>query len=246
MKKYLFSVAFVAALGLNAHADEVDSSWTGEGSLSAGETSGNTDTRDIGLGLKLAKQSGLWVFGGEASADYGEIDGVESKNRIFAGLNVDRQINDRLFGFGKITHERDEFTGFDSRSFVGAGLGYHVLTGDATTWTVRGGPGLKYDEVKPIIVAGQPTIPAETLSSFSVFAGSEFAHAFNDSVSLSNSTGVVYAEESTQISNTIAVTSKFSNALSGRASYEIRHDTNPPIGFEETDTATRLSLVYGF
>ncbi len=246
MKNYLVSVALLASVSSAAFAEETKSGWTGEGALSAGQTSGNTDTRDIGLGLKLAKTSGPWVFGGEAAVDYGEIDGVESKNRIYGGLNVDREINDRLFGFGKITHERDEFTGFDSRSFLGAGLGYHVLTGEQTKWTVRGGPGVKYDEVKPIIVEGEATIPADTLTSFSVFAGSEFSHAFNDSVTLSNSTGVMYAEESTQISNILAVTSKFSDALSGRASYEVRHDTNPPAGFEETDTATRLSLVYGF
>ncbi len=246
MKQVFTTMLVLGSLSMAANAQEANSSWSGEGSLSAGQTSGNTDTKDIGLGLKLTKEAGQWAYSGEASADYGEIDGVESKNRIFAGFNVDRLLNEKLFAFGKVTHERDEFTGFDSRSFLGGGLGYHVFTGDQTSWTVRGGPGVKYDEAKPIVVTGQPTIPAETLTSFSVFAGSDFSHAFNENVTLSNLTGVVYAEESTQIANTLAVTSKFSDKLSGRASYEVRYDTNPPVGFEDTDTATRLSLVYGF
>lgn len=246
MKNVLFSAALVASVSGVAQAEEAKSGWTGEGQLSAGQTSGNTDTRDIGLAIKLTNTVGKWAVGGDLSADYGEIDGEESKNRVFGALNVDRAFNDRLFAFGKVSHERDEFTGFDSRSFLGAGLGYHVLTGDSTTWTVRGGPGVKYDEVKPIIENGVVTAAADSVTSFSVLAGSDFSHAFNDSVTLSNTTGVLYAEESTQISNVLAVTSKFSDALSGRASYEVRHDTNPPAGFEETDTATRLSLVYGF
>ncbi len=246
MKKYLVSIALLSTVSATAVAEEANQGWSGEGQLSAGQTSGNTDTRDIGFGLKLAKESGKWTYAGEASADYGEIDGVESKNRIFAAANVDRLITDRMFGFGKVSHERDEFTGFDSRTFAGVGLGYHVFDGDRTKWTVRGGPGVKYDEVKAIVVEGQATIPADTETSFSVFGGSDFSHAINEMVTFSNLTSVLYAEESTQIVNTAAVTSKFSDKLSGRVSYEVRHDTNPPTGFEETDSATRLSLVYGF
>ena len=33
-------------------------------------------------------------------------------------------------------------------------------------------------------------------------------------------------------------------ALSARASYDVRHDTDAPAGFEKTDTVTRVSLVY--
>ena len=35
-------------------------------------------------------------------------------------------------------------------------------------------------------------------------------------------------------------------ALSARFSVDVRHDTDPPFGFEDTDTATRVSLVYAF
>ena len=180
----------------------------------------------------------------------GETDGAETKNRIFLGTNLDRQINDRLFGFGQLTYERDEFSGFASRAFIGGGLGYEVLNGEATQWTVRGGPGLKIDETEDtfVLVGGDALVlvPGETEESFGATAESNFAHTFNENVAFTNDTTVVYADVSTQVGNVAAITASLSNALSARVSFEVRHDTDPLEGFEATDTISRVSLVYGF
>ena len=215
--------------------------------MSAGYTTGNTETTDLGLGLDIKRTAGVWSLGVEAQADYGETDNVENKNRYFLASELDRQINDRMFGFGRVSYETDEFSGFDSRLFAGVGLGYLALDSEATKWSLRGGPGIKIDEVKPYIadVNGVPTFfPAETQESFSVIGSSEFSHAFNDAVSISNNTDLLYAQESTQIGNVLALTASLTNTLSARFSFDVRHDTNPPPGFEATDTATRIALVY--
>ncbi len=241
--QYLKLAAFAGAmtLALPAHAQDEATGWTGEGSLSAGVTTGNTETTDLGLGIDLGRDLGLWAVGLQASADYGETDGAETKNRIFLGTNLDRQINDRLFGFGQLSYEKDEFSGFDSRAFIGGGLGYEVLIGEQTQWTVRGGPGLKIDEIQATLTA-----PATTEESFGATAQSNFAHAFNESVAFTNDTNVLYAETSTQIGNIAALTASLTNTLSARVSFEVRHDTDPVDGFESTDTISRVSLVYGF
>ena len=220
--------------------------WSGEGSFSAGSTSGNTDTTDLGLGLDLNRKMGPWNVGLDAAADFGEIDGVESKNRWFFAGNIDRDISERLFAFGQTSYEKDEFSGFDTRIFVGAGLGYHIYKNEGLNWTVKAAPGIKIDEVKEVVTAGVVTTPGETVESFSVLGNSDFSYVFNENVSLTNVTAVIYAEESTQLNNSIGITATLTNTLSARASFDVRHDTNPPVGFEDTDTATRLSLVYRF
>ncbi len=240
----------VIAVPAGAQEEEPNTGWTGEGSVSAGVTTGNTETTDLGVGVNMTRDTGVWAYGVEALADYGEIDGAESKNRWFLAGNIDRQINDRLFGFGRVSYEQDEFSGYDSRTFVGGGLGYDILVGDKTSWTVRGGPGIKIDEIAEIIstdAMGATVItPAVTEESFSFVAGSDFEYAFNDNVKLTNNTNALYAETSTQLNNSLALTAKLSSALSARISFDVRHDTEPPEGFESTDTATRFSLVYGF
>ena len=245
--------ASLAAIGLIATAsaqEDEASKWTGEGSLSAGVTTGNTETTDLGLGLDLGREFGLWKVGVQASADYGETDGAETKNRIFLGANLDRQINDKLFGFGQLSYEVDEFSGFESRMFIGGGLGYEIFNSEALQWTVRGGPGLKIDEIEAILdtstTPATVLTPAETEESFGATGSSNWAYQFNENVGLTNDTNVLYAETSTQIGNITALTASLTDTLSARVSYEVRHDTDPVDGFEDTDTISRVSLVYGF
>lgn len=245
--------AALAALGLAGAAAAQDAGadeWTGEGSLSAGVTTGNTETTDLGLGLNVGRDFGLWKVSVQASADYGETEGAETKNRVFLGANLDRQINDKLFGFGQLSYEVDEFSGFDSRAFIGGGLGYEIFNSDRVQWTVRGGPGLKIDEIEAVLdTSTDPATaltPAATEESFGATAASNWAYQFNDNVGLSNDTNILYAETSTQIGNVLAVTASLTDTLSARVSYEVRHDTDPVDGFEATDTISRVSLVYGF
>ncbi|MBN8552244.1 MAG: DUF481 domain-containing protein [Caulobacterales bacterium] len=238
--------AIVAFALIAAPAMAQEAQWTGEGSFGAGFTTGNTDTSDLGLGLELAREQGQWTVTLEAAAEFAETNGAQTKNRMFVAGQIDRDFSDRLYGFGRASYERDEFSGFESRAFAGAGVGYRILTGEQTTWAVEAAPGIKLDEVRQVVLPGPVIVPASSEASFSVIAASRFAHAFNDNVRLTNDTSVTYAETSTQIENQFAVTAALSGALSARFSVGVRHDTDPPFGFEATDTATRVSLVYAF
>ena len=210
--------------------------WTGEGSASAGTTSGNTDTTDVSLGWKASRDTQIWTFGVEAIAEFGENDGVENKNRLFFAGNADRQINDRLFGYGRASYERDEFSAYDSRTFVGGGLGYEILKDETATWSVRGGPGVRFDEVRG---GGSEQNAALNL-------GSDYLRQVNDKVTFTNNTNALIADPSTQLQNTAALTAQVTERISARFSLDVRHDTDPQPGFEKTDTATRFSLVYAF
>lgn len=240
----------ILAFGLAAApVAQAQDTLTGEGSLSAGYSTGNTDSTDLGLALTLDREVGLWTYSLEAAADYGETDAVETENRIYLAGEVDRQLADRLFSFVRGSYERDEFSGYEARYFLGAGLGYLVLENEQTKWSVQGGPGLKVDEVEQTIQVrnGVPvTNEAMTEESFSLIASSQLKHAFNEAVDFSNQTKVIYAQESTQIGNVAALTAAINHSLSARFSFDVRHDTNPPAGFAATDTITRAAVVYTF
>ena len=256
--KYITCAAAGAALAsllLTASAEdarktEKKDGWTGEGALSAGMTRGNTDTSDIGLGFDVDRIEGNWDFGFQGQVDYGKQDGVENRNRVFLAADIDRDIHCCLFAFARGSYEVDQFTGFDSRSFLGGGLGYRFGDGEQLSWVVRGGPGVKVDEVKRVITTddlGAPLIiPAETVTSVGAVAKSEFSWAFNERVELSNKTDMIYAEDSTQVSNGLALTAQINGSLSARFGFDTRYDTNPPDGFKSTDTATKIGVVYKF
>ena len=223
-KFVLGAASFCLLSGLPAVAED---GWSGESSLSAGLTTGNTETSEAGLGIDLDRGAGDWNFGIQLSGDYGKEDGVESRNRYFGAVDLEHDFNDTMFTFGRASYEVDQFTGFDSRTFVGGGVGWHVLDDEDHHWTVRGGPGFKIDEVKRQITTdstGTVTItPASTEESLGAVAQSEYFYAFNEAVSLSNKTNVVYGQESTQINNSIGLTAALNGHLAARVSFDVRH-----------------------
>ena len=225
------------------------SGWSGEGNLGAGITTGNTDTVDISVGLKLAKEFGPWKVAANGGYDFGQVDGVDNRNRWYVGSDVKRDITDRLYGFGSVSYEEDEFSGFDSRLFIGTGAGYHISKDKPLLWSVEAAPGYRRsviaDETDGLI---PPTVIAEgfTANDFAIQGSSQLAYHFNDNVNFTNDTTVTWTDTSTQTINIAALNAKLTEALSARVSFEVRNDTSPPDGFVNTDTATRVSVVYGF
>lgn len=229
----LFTLALMAAPAAAQDAD----GWTGEGSVSAGFTSGNTSTTDIGVGLSGERRFGPWAAKAQVNVDFGKNNGVQSRNRWGLAGQLDRDLNERLYVYGRGSYERDKFSGFNSRLFFGPGVGYRILMGDMASWTIEGGPGYRQDEIQ---------LTGVSQGSFGARIGSAFAYQFNEAVSFSNDTEWVYSKVSSQLINIAAITAQLSGALSARVSFEVRNESTPQPGRKATDTATRLSIVYGF
>lgn len=232
----LLALASVPSLPAMAQTED---RWTGEGAFNAGVTSGNTETTDLGVALKVKHEGDQWKQAAEFAGDYGKTDDVESKNRLFAAGQIDRTFNEQWAGYGRLTWERDEFSGFENRYFAGLGLAFKAIDSDAMKWTLEGGPGYKVDEIRETL-----TTPAATEETIGARLGSKFSNKLNDAVTFSNDSEVVYAQTSTQLINVTALTATLWDNLSARFSFDVRHDTDPLPGFEATDTATKVSLVY--
>ncbi len=229
-------------------ADDRPDGWTGEGALSGGITRGNTNSSEAGLRFDVDRIAGKWSTGLEGSVDYGQQEGVDSKNRAFVGMDLDRDFNDRAFTFTRGSYEVDQFTGFDSRAFIGGGIGYRVFESETLKFVVRGGPGAKIDNVKRQITTDENgaalIIPATQEVNVGAVAKSEFDWAINDKVTFSNNADVIYSADSTQLTTGFALTAALAGPLAARVSVDTRYDTSALDGFKSTDTASRIALVY--
>ena len=65
-------IALIATAGLSTTAFAAEDGWSGEASLAGSKTTGNTETTDVGFGLKLEKQAEKWRHKFDATADYGK------------------------------------------------------------------------------------------------------------------------------------------------------------------------------
>lgn len=236
MKNHLLTAAIAALFIPALSAAQTASDWTGEASLTGSKTTGNTETTDIGLGLKLAKTGEKWGHKFKALADYGRTDGVNNKQRFSIGYQIDRNINEHLYVYGNADYFNDDFGAFKEGYFVGTGLGYKVIQSDPLNWNIESGLGYRsQSEQDPSLI---------TTKELALRGFSDFDYKFNDAVSVYNDSEIIYSSSDTYIWNEIGLTAQLMGNLAARASFRIDNHSNVPVGRKKTDTITRLGVVY--
>jgi putative salt-induced outer membrane protein len=224
------------SLALSAPAFAQDAGWSGEAALTGSKTTGNTDTTDVGLGLKLKNDGEVWRHKIRAQADYGESEGTKNKQRFALGYQIDRDITDRLYAFGTADYYNDDFGAYEQGYYVGTGLGYQVVLPDPIGWNVEAGLGFRSQETQ-----GPLSLTEEELAAR---LKSDFDYALNDNVSFYNDTELTYASSDTYIWNEVGLTAQLFGNLAARASFRVDHHTDVPMGTEKTDTISRVGIVY--
>ncbi len=238
MKKFILITSATIMSATPAFAGIADG-WGGEASVAGSKTSGNTDTTDIGLALRLNKTDGGWKHNFDTTYDLGKVSGIDNKNRWFIGYKLDRQINDRLYGYGNVSYFTDDFAAYKQGSFAGAGLGYNAILPDPMKWDVEAGIGYRSQKLRAVGL-----IPSVKQDGFALRGGSKFDYKLNDSVSLFNNSEIIWSSDDTYIWNDIGITANLAGNLAARFSFRIDHHTDVPVGVENTDTITRGSIVY--
>jgi putative salt-induced outer membrane protein YdiY len=95
-------------------------------------------------------------------------------NAIRGGTRYEVNVNDKLFTFGFLDLEFDEFQGLDLRNVIGGGLGYHVVKNERTTFDLFGGASYNQEFFQDDI----------TRRSAEIVAGETFTYDINGRTSL--------------------------------------------------------------
>ena len=218
--------------------------WSGEASANGSRTTGNTDTLDFGLGLKLAKTSDKWAHKFNANADFGEVNNISTRERFDLGYQIDRNITDRLYVFGNADYFSDQFGAFQDGYFVGGGLGYKVFLPDPIGWALEGGAGFRSQQEQDTLDANLMIINGNRSNEFALRGASDFDFKFNENVSFFNDTEIIWSSSDTYVWNEAGITAQLLGNLSARASYRVDYHSNPPVGAVSTDTISRIGVVY--
>jgi putative salt-induced outer membrane protein len=214
---------------------------TDEAELSFVDTGGNSDL--VSLSAKnLLKYTfsetlnGTWTL----SALYGESDGVKNAESYSTEIRLEHLITEKLFSALIAGWLKDEFSGIESRYYVGPALGYKFLTG--LKHSLEGELGVNYvteeytDHTDEDYMQGR--------------AFGKYEYAFTKKNKFSQSLEFLYDFEESEnynINSETALISALSDYLSLKASYEIKYDNEPvPATLEETDTILSLTLVVNF
>lgn len=215
-----------------------DRTWVGEMTMGASLATGNTDRYALDAEGRLRLRMGRVEDEYRIAAEFAEENKITTAQRFRGRYQSSVDIQEGLFGFGFAQGEKDRFAGYDYELEGGVGFGYRIVETDDLIVSVQGGPGYRYGKV-----------PVPTASERQIFARGSATLDFklSDNARINDDLAVSWDSQRTKVENTLSLTSKIIGAVSGRTTFHLRANSNPPgLGLKKTDTTTKVQLVYSF
>jgi putative salt-induced outer membrane protein len=240
MRKFVCAATLLAA-AVPAHAD-----WTGKGEAGLVVASGNTNTETANAKLALSTDIGNWKHGIGGDVLYASDEEGKAANRYEVFGQSDWNFTEKNFLFAAARYEQDEFSGFEYQATASLGAGRRFIDNDVTKFVGTLGAGYKFLETRDAFDDETGVLIEEGESDKEVvFRGTlDFEHKFTETTSLLNKFIVESGAENTFAQNDLALQVKMTDVLALAVGYSVRHNTQPPAGFQETDTLTTINLVY--
>jgi putative salt-induced outer membrane protein len=210
--------------------------WSGSGEAGGFISSGNTSTKGVAIGANLVKETRSWKHSLRGFVDYQRQDGVTTRERYFAGYEGNYNITPNFYALATLAYEKDRFSGFDRRFSESLGLGYKLINTDSIKLAIEGGPALRQTQYTSGIYD----------NAFAARGAGSLNWTISPSLTFAENATIFYDSFNTSVQSITALTAKLGGALSARASFQYNNESNPPPGRKNSDTTSRITLVYSY
>jgi len=210
--------------------------WTGKGEAGLAFASGNSDTRTANARVNAAhKADGVeWSFG--LAGLYVRNDGNTTARRWEASTQTRINYFGNNFWYGGLRYEEDPYSGFNHQGLITTGTGRRFFDNDRTRLIGQIGGGYKF--LDPI---GEAEVQE---NSFTGVASLEYNHKLTDTTTLIDRFAGEFTSGNNFLQNEVGVTVKMTDRIALSLAYLVRFNTDPPEGFDKTDTLATVNLVY--
>ncbi len=211
--------------------------WKGGIELGAAMNDGNVSTRSVATAVNMLNDREKWRH--KVGATFGMIrtDGVTTKQAATANYQLDYKWSPRLYSYGLFDYNRDRFGTFRERYLETLGVGYRLLQGETYSLDVEGGAALRQSR------------PALTMLREDEYGGrvnTIFNWNISNSFAINNTGSAFVTDARTSLENTVALKTKITERISGKLSFNLKHDTDVPFDTVRTSTETKATLLYSF
>ena len=210
--------------------------FSGSTALRGTATTGNTDTVDLGIGANLGYFDGLNGYEVHLSYAYGEEEDEVSEESLLYELEYTREFGTNFYGFAELQGTVDQFSNYESDTFLGFGAGYRIYNTEDMLWSVQAGPGYRVASLDELDDFHEPALSIS----------SDFYRALNEDVFLTNDTDIIASESDTLVLNDLGLTVAMNDQLALRTSVLTEWHSDPFEDADHTDNTFGVSLVYSF
>lgn len=207
--------------------------WSGSGLAGFTRTTGNTNDVGLTAGLALTKDGLVLRHKFNGAMDRQTTGGVLTRNKYLAGYQLDYKFTPRFFAYGSFTWDKDTFAGIGRRFSESGGIGYSLL--DTTTMKLDLTAGPAFRQTRYVAAPNENVTTAKL--------GVDYSWKVFEAMTLTEKAEWFIGNE---IRSVTAVSIPVRGKLSAQAAFDVTRQDKVPAGRKQTDTATRLGLVYSF
>jgi putative salt-induced outer membrane protein YdiY len=217
--------------------------WSGTLDTGLSLTRGNAETTTFTNSMKTQRATQRDKISIHATSLYAtsdrDGDSQTTANAIRGGTRYDVNLSERLFTFGFLDLEFDEFQNLDLRNVIGGGLGWHIIKNDRTTFDFFSGGSFNQeyfaDDIKR--KSGELVIGQEF--DHKIAAGTVFTEKFSIFPNLSN-TG------SYRLQFDSGISTKLADWLAWHVTLSDRFQSNPVPGVQKNDVLLTTGVRFSF
>ena len=213
--------------------------WSGAAEVSFVSTSGNTDTRTLGVGAEINYQRRRWSGLLKLHFVESKTDDVVNARSFRALLEASSSLTPHLGTYGRIGYLKDTFAGLDDRLSSEGGISYELVSIVPHSLSTLIGLGFTR-EVR---------VRADNLSLATANATMRYSWALSQTSALTNDatfTGDMRNARDWRLTNDLALTAGLGRIFSLKFSQTLSYLNEPVPGFRNRDIVTSAALVANF
>ena len=217
--------------------EEKDSPWTTTAGLGYVNTSGNTNTETLIIRFDTAYEIERWKHALHFDSLNTSTDDVSTADRKRLSAQSNYKFRPRDYFYGNFTYEDDKFSGFEYQAKFSLGYGRKIIDTDRHKLDGEIGPGYRNFKVD-----GAPESEDEALLRLAGF----YKWKISDYSDFSQDLIGDFGEDQDEWRSVTGLRTSINKSLSLRLTYTVRYLDVVPVGNDNYDRETAITLDYTF
>jgi putative salt-induced outer membrane protein len=200
-------------------------------------TTGNTDSKNANASMKATWDlDGPWKHDWNALAINARTNDITTAESYSAGYKATRDFSETSYLFFTGDWRQDRFSGYDRQVSEAVGYGRRLIDTDRHTLALEGGAGAKQSDLTT----------GEELDEAIVRGALDYLLHISENSEFSQKLVIEQGDENRYTESTSALKARIVGNVALVFSIVIKDNSDVPVGIENTDRFTSISLEYGF
>jgi putative salt-induced outer membrane protein len=218
-----------------AAAAETDP-WLIKAALGYLATSGNTESSSLNSGFSITYEAGHWLHSLDATAINSTEEQETTAEAYGIGWKSEYNLTEHDFLFARVNWRKDRFSGYEQQLSETLGYGRRLIETGTHGLSAEIGAGARQAEL------ADGTMEDEFIKR----GGLNYQWKFSETADFTQTVAVESGPDNTWLETVSAVKARLVDDLALVASYAIKNNSSVPVGSENTDRFTAISVEYSF